>query len=168
MGDGCCESMVHGVSLETSQHRGASTVKQRLLSSSMFCPHQHTGPIAACRMHLSVVLRFSVLTKGCKGKALIVLLVFSYLLFPFSRVSLSILFFSNLRHHIPSVRHRFLVRQMPRLLFMIHGCSMNVLQGIPSLRVQIECVRTAAAFRMGNRCTRSMGCKWMHCKAFPS
>merc|ERR1712100_11702 len=92
MGDGCCESMVHGVSLETSQHRGASTVKQRLLSSSMFCPHQHTGPIAACRMHLSVVLRFSVLTKDCKGKALIVLLVFSYLLFPFSRVSLSIIF----------------------------------------------------------------------------
>merc|ERR1712100_273307 len=167
--------MVHGVSLETSQHRGASTVKQRLLSSSMFCPHQHTGPIAACGLHLSGVLPFSLLTKGWKGKALRALLfVFSLLfvwLFFFVSILSSFFFdfvFSNLRHHIPSVRHRFLFRQMPRLLFMIHGCSMNVLQGILSLHVQIEFIRTAAAFRMGNRCTRSMGCKWMHCKAFPS
>jgi len=132
--------MDHGVSLEHSQHRGASTVKQRLLSSSMFCSHQHIGSIAACRLHLNGVLPFSVLTKDWKDKALIVLLVFSYFLFPFSRVSFSISFFSNLRHHIPSVRHYFLFRQMPRLLFMITGFSMNGLQGIPSLRVQIECV----------------------------
>jgi len=106
----------------------------------MFCPHQHTGPIAACRIPLNGLQPFSVLTKDWKGKTLIVLLVFSYFLFPFSRVSFSIPFFSNLRHHFPSVRHHFLFRQMPRLLFMITGCSMNVHQAIASLRVQIECV----------------------------
>jgi len=130
--------MVHGVSLETSQHRGASTVKQRLLSSSMFCPHQHTGPIAACGLHLSGVLPFSVLTKGWKGKALrALLLVFSLLfvwLFFFLSILSSFFFdfvFSNLRHHIPSLRHRFLFRQMPRLLFVIHGCSMKYYERSP-------------------------------------
>jgi len=136
----------------------------------MFCSHQHIGPIAACRLHLNGVLPFSVLTKDWKDKALIVLLVFSYFLFPFSRVSFSISFFSNLRHHIPSVRHYFFVSANAAPTFYDHWVQYERSPGntFTSCTDRMCFIRTAAAFRMGNRCTRSMGCKRMHCKAFPS
>jgi len=169
--------MDHGVSLEHSQHRGASTVKQRLLSSSMFCSHQHTGPIAACRIHLNGVLPFSVLTKDWKGKALrALLLVFSLLFvwFFFFISILSSLFFDFVflessppySFGAPS----FFVSANAASTFYDPWMQYERSPGntLTSCTDRMCFIRTAAAFRMGNRCTRSMGCKRMHCKAFPS
>jgi len=101
---------------------------------------------------------------------LVVSLFFSNFCFDSLRLLFQFRFFSNLRHHFPSVPHHFLFRQMPRRLFYGHWVQYerSPANTFNSCTDPLGFIRTAAAYRMGNRCTRSMGCKQMPCRAVPS